>query len=98
MGFLDFGFTRFITPALIRVLFIGFVILASLATLAFIGTMVKELLEQSERSRGVSPVYVIALLGSPFAFIASVLVARVLAELALVAFKIEEGLRMLRQR
>lgn len=94
----DFGFKRFITPSLVKLLFVIWVGLQLVTTLGLWVWLIPELIEQKETREGVNPIMLALLVSSPVALAVSILVGRVVAELVLVAFKIEEELRLIRTR
>ncbi len=79
----DLSFTEFITPSIIKVIFVVGIVLAGLASLLVFATFVNE--------GGGAIVAGVVL--APLVFFVYVLFARVLSEVYLILFRIEENTR-----
>jgi hypothetical protein len=87
--FLDLKFTRFVTPKLIGVLFAAYIVFILLGFVGFIayGIFNKPIIE-----------VVLVAFGMAVAIVFNLIVVRVLSEIALVIFRIEEHLSALRNK
>lgn len=79
----DLSFSEFITPSLIKIIFIIGIVMSGFAAVAIFAVLA------SEGGGGV----VLGLILAPLVFFIYVLMARVLAEVYLILFKIEENTR-----
>ena len=79
----DLSFSEFVTPSLVKILFVIGIVFAGLAALVTLAAFA------DQDGGGI----VIGLILAPLVFFAYVLFARVLAEIYLILFKIEENTR-----
>jgi len=85
----DFGFTSFVTPKVIRVLYPLIVIVAALSALGFIATAFS-----ASTAFGVVTLFVLA----PLFFLVVVAIYRILLEFFMVIFRISDDIRTIRER
>lgn len=79
----DLSFSEFVTPSLIKLIYIIFIIIAAIAAVAVFAAFAAD--------GGAS--VVIGIILAPIVFFVYVLFARVMAEIYLILFKIEENTR-----
>jgi hypothetical protein len=85
----DFGFTSFVTPKVIRVLYPLIVIVAALSALGFIATAFA-----ANTVFGIVTLFVLA----PLFFLVVVAIYRILLEFFMVIFRISDDIRTIRER
>ncbi len=85
----DFGFTSFVTPKVVKVLYLLIVIVVGLSALAFAVTMLA-----SNLALGL----VVLLIGAPLYFLVVTALYRILLEFFMVIFRMAEDIRALRER
>lgn len=92
-GLLDFGFTEFITPKIVRTLYILSAALIALGFLGLVGTAISSILMGIRLSSGFSIIGgVIFLALTPVIAIIQITLARVFFELVLLVFRIKDAL------
>ncbi|MFI5065912.1 MAG: DUF4282 domain-containing protein [Streptosporangiales bacterium] len=85
----DFGFTSFVTPKVVKVLYLLIVIVVGLSALAFAVTMLA-----SNLALGL----VVLLIGAPLYFLVVTALYRITLEFFMVIFRMAEDIRALRER
>ncbi len=85
----DFGFTSFVTPKVVKVLYLLIVVVVGLSALAFVVTMLA-----SNLVLGL----VVLLIGAPLYFVVVTALYRITLEFFMVIFRMAEDIRALRER
>ena len=85
----DFGFTSFVTPKVVKVLYLLIVIVIGLSALAFTVTMLA-----SNLVLGL----IVLLIGAPLYFLVVTALYRITLEFFMVIFRMAEDIRALRER
>ena len=85
----DFGFTSFVTPKVVKVLYLLIVIVVGLSALAFAVTML---------ATNLALGLVVLLIGAPLYFLVVTALYRITLEFFMVIFRMAEDIRALRER
>jgi Domain of unknown function (DUF4282) len=98
-GLLDFGFTEFITPKIVRTLYILSAALIALGFLGLVGTAISSILMGIRLSSGFSIIGGIVFLAlTPVIAIIQITLARVFFELVLLVFRMKDALVHLEEK